>query len=129
MCEYLHLFFYYSNQPLPFHLFASALLAKVLTRSATLSYSTFLRLLQIMFATPLWFATIGETNYFAFLFLPLVLLTTLLWHMMRQKKSLKMTPSASHWNPEKGGTWSSLPDQEIVTIAEYKAQKHRLLRS
>jgi len=82
-----------------------------------------------MFATPFWFSTISETNYFAFLFLSLVFLTTLLWRVTRQKKTTKLTPSAPYWNAEKDGTWSSLSDQEIVTTAEYKAQKHRLLRS
>ncbi|MDF7814973.1 hypothetical protein [Hymenobacter sp. YC55] len=113
-----------------FHLLASVLLAEVLFRSAALSYLTLsCNFLQIMFATPFWFTTIGETNYFAFLFLPLVFLTILLLRMIRQKKNTRMTLSTSSWNAEEGGTWSGLPDQEIVTIAEYKAQKHRLLRS
>lgn len=82
-----------------------------------------------MFATFFLFAAPGETNYLAFSILSVMLLITFLWRVMHQKKTTKVAPSTPYWGAENDAAWSSLPDQEIVTIAEYKAQKHRLLRS
>ncbi|UOQ69773.1 hypothetical protein [Hymenobacter volaticus] len=82
-----------------------------------------------MFSTLLWLTAFGETNYLAFSILSLMLLATFFWRVLHQKKTTKVAPSTPYWSVEKDSAWSSLPDQEIVTIAEYKAQKHRLLRS
>ncbi|WP_375436877.1 hypothetical protein [uncultured Hymenobacter sp.] len=64
--------------------------------------------------------------FFLFTGLSVSLLRGLLW---TERSAGMVPPSTAYLAANEVGNWPGLPEQEIATIAEYKAQKHRLLRN
>ncbi|WP_375438368.1 hypothetical protein [uncultured Hymenobacter sp.] len=83
-----------------------------------------------MFATYLLTGTLAETDFYVLLLLFLGLLLGLFRHMVQPSRPPDVGARFSQHTPHQvTGSGGKLPEQEIVTMAEYKAQKHRLLHS
>ena len=125
--EYLHLFFYCSK----FCLFSfPGLPGSAAALPSLFSSHTYLHIYLIMLLALFNLPTFEEATFFGLSFFALVLLVSQLRRFLRSRPSTKtVSSSTAYSSTEATSSWSGLPESEIVTIAEYKAQKHRLLHN